>query len=250
MSKFKKPLHIHAKPGDIADIVIASGDPGRVRLLAKLLKDPVTVNEYRGFLTYTGYYNDKRVTLATHGVGGASSAIVFEELIMLGAKKIVRLGTTGGLREDLEIGDVIVVEGAVYSVGGTIGMYVGSDIGYATTPDIELTHALYSELKKRISRVFKGIVFSSDAFYAENESFVERCRKLNIISVEMECATLSVIGRLRNIKTACVLIVSDNLIKRITVLDALDKLSERVLDVGRAILDILSSLRDEGENES
>ncbi|MEL9929471.1 MAG: purine-nucleoside phosphorylase [Sulfolobales archaeon] len=245
MSKFKKPLHIHAERGDIAEDVIAAGDPGRVRILSNLLENPRLVNEYRGFLTYTGYYKGRRVSIATHGVGGASSAIVFEELAMLGARRIIRLGTTGALKEDLEIGDIIIAEGASYSIGGTIGMYVGSDISYSTSPDIILTSKIYRELKRRFDRVFRGIVFSSDSFYAEDPVFIERCRKMNIISVEMECATLNAIGRLRNLKTSCVLIVSDNLVKGVTVLDSLDKLSSRIIEVGRALLDIISSLEYE-----
>jgi len=91
-----KPLHILAKPEDIAPRVITSGDPARVKQLASYLEDARLVNENRGFLVYTGKYKGVDVTVATHMIGAPSAAIVFEELIMLGAKLIVRFGTCGG----------------------------------------------------------------------------------------------------------------------------------------------------------
>jgi len=239
--KTQKPIHIRASSDKISRNIIAVGDPWRVKLLSTLLKDPEIVNEHRGFLIVTGYYGDQKITLATHGVGMPSAAIVFEELIMLGAEKIVRLGTTGSLREDIDIGDVIVAEGAVYNMGGTIGMYLENYVAYSATNDLELTYLLYKELKRRINRVFRGLVFSSDAFYAEDPNFVKRWSERNILSVEMECAVLAVIGRLRDVKTSCVLVVSDNLIKGVSILSSTERLSERFLEVGRVIMDVLSS---------
>ncbi|TRM80208.1 5'-methylthioadenosine phosphorylase, partial [Sulfolobus sp. D5] len=89
------PVHILAKKGEISEKVLIAGDPGRVKLLSTLLKDVKLVNENRGFLVYTGKYNDENVSIATHGIGGPSIAIVLEELAMLGANTFVRYGTAG-----------------------------------------------------------------------------------------------------------------------------------------------------------
>ncbi len=164
---------------------------------------------------------------------------------MLGVKTIVRLGSTGSVREDIDIGDIIIAEGASYYIGGTIGMYTGSSIAYAATSDLELTYLLYTKLRERFGRVYRGIVFSSDSFYAENKEFVNRVRELSILSLEMECATLNTVGRLRNIKTACVLVVSDNLVKGSTMLDQLQKLSDRFRSVAEVILEVLYSYNSE-----
>jgi len=104
------PYHILAKPGEIAERVIAVGDPARVEQVSKLLSDCRPVNVNRGFLVYTGEYDGVRVSIACHGVGGPSSAIVFEELRMLGAKVIVRLGTTGGFLPEMEPGELVILE--------------------------------------------------------------------------------------------------------------------------------------------
>ncbi|MEM4005372.1 MAG: nucleoside phosphorylase, partial [Desulfurococcaceae archaeon] len=84
------PIHIKASSEDIARNVITSGDPGRVDLLSTLLTDAKIVNTHRGLKTITGYYKNSRVTIATHGIGAPSAAIVFEELHQLGARRIIR----------------------------------------------------------------------------------------------------------------------------------------------------------------
>jgi len=89
------PHIVSAKPEDISKNVIAVGDPGRVELLATLLENPKVVNKHRGLIVVTGYYKNAKVTIATHGMGCPSANIVFEELGILGAKRIVRLGTSG-----------------------------------------------------------------------------------------------------------------------------------------------------------
>jgi len=244
MNKFRKPLHIKVSLDELGRQVIVAGDPGRVKILSELLREPKLVNEYRGYLIYTGYYRDKKISIAAHGIGGASAAILFEELAMLGVDTIVRLGSTGSVREDIDIGDIIVAEGSSYFVGGTIGMYTGADIAYSASPDLELTYLIYQELKRRFQRVFRGLVFSSDSFYAENKQFVDRIRELNILSLEMECATLNFIGRLRGMRTACVLVVSDNLVKGTTVLDQLQRLSDVFREVARVLLEVLYSFKN------
>ena len=111
------PIHIKAKKGDIAERVIIAGDPARVEQLAKMLENPRLVNTNRGFLVYTGTYKGVPVSVAVHGVGHPSSMLVVEELIMLGAKVIVRFGTCGAMVKGLKIGDLIIPTAAAYYPG-------------------------------------------------------------------------------------------------------------------------------------
>jgi len=90
-------------------------------------------------------------------------------------------------------------------------------------------------------------VYSSDAFYAENPDFVSKWASRNILSVEMECATLFIISRLRGVKAACVLVVSDNLVKGTSVLSSLDVLRDRFIEVGKAIADVLTRYDSGGQ---
>ena len=205
------PVHIRAKRTDIASLVVAVGDPARTEQLAGMLRDARIVNTNRGFSIYTGYYDNKQVTVATHGVGGPSSAIVFEELRMLGARSIVRLGSCGGMVKELSKGDFIVPTGAAHSTG-SLGMYIPDGV-LPPVPDLNLTTKLIEGCKSEGVKFMTGFVFSSDAFYSEDSTFLKKWVSRGVIGVEMECATLFTLGTLRKFRTASLLIVSDSLVK-------------------------------------
>jgi 5'-methylthioadenosine phosphorylase len=212
-----EPQHVRAKKGDVAERAVISGDPARVRQLSRLLKRPKLVSDFRGFIMYTGERDGTRFTIACHGIGGPSAAIVIEELVMLGAKAIVRLGTCGGLLKDMRVGDLVVATSAGY-LGGTLDHYYGGR-KVVPRPDEGLTRVLEESAKGRGLRCFSGKVFSSDAFYTEQSEFVGS-RMKGCVAVEMECATLFGLGMLRKVKTACVLLASDNMTKDAPMADA------------------------------
>src|SRR6266545_1210224 len=98
------PIHIRAEPGDYAEACLLPGDPLRARYIA----EPVQSNAERGMLGYTGTWNGKPISVQATGMGCPSAAIVVEELVQLGVKRLIRVGTCGGLQPDLELGDLIV----------------------------------------------------------------------------------------------------------------------------------------------
>ncbi len=206
-----KPQHIRISPTQLSEKVVVVGDPARAKYLAEhFLEDARLVNTERCFHIYTGYYKNERVSIAVHGIGAASAAIVFEELKMLGAKIMIRLGTAGGLIPGLDIGDAVVATGAAYIQGGTIGSYV-KDACMVAAPDPILTTKLYEKAKEFHGRVFLGPVFSSDAFYAEDKEFVSKWSNRGIIAVEMEVATLYALAAMRRFSASALLVISDNL---------------------------------------
>ncbi|ACP36704.1 purine or other phosphorylase family 1 [Sulfolobus islandicus Y.G.57.14] len=234
------PVHILAKKGEVAERVLIAGDPGRVRLLSLLLESPRLVNENRGFLVYTGKYNGETVSIATHGIGGPSIAIVLEELAMLGAKVFIRYGTTGALVPYINLGEYIIVTGASYNQGGLFYQYLRDNVCVASTPDFELTNKLLTSFSKKGLKYYVGNVFSSDAFYAEDEEFVKRWSSRGNIAVEMECATLFMLSKIKGWKSATVLVVSDNLAKG-GVWISKEDLEKSVMEGARAVLDSLTS---------
>jgi 5'-methylthioadenosine phosphorylase len=198
------------KKDDVADRVITSGDPARIEQISKLLSEPRLINTNRGYLAYTGSYKGKKVTLCCHGIGGPSSAIVFEELVLLGARLIMRLGTAGAMSKRLKVGDFVIPTGAAYE-HGSLKNYIPK-LGFPAIPDIELSSAIIREsIKKNVLPVI-GLIVSSDAFYAEDPAFVKKWVKLGVISVEMECATLYTLGLLRGFKAASLLIITNSLV--------------------------------------
>ena len=232
-----KPQHIRAKEGEIAETVIISGDPSRVAQLSGLLRSRKVVNDYRGFLTYSGKYGGKTFTIACHGIGGPSAAIAVEELAMLGAKTIVRLGTCGGLKRQMKVGDLVIATGAGY-LGGTLNHYFPNK-KVTPKPDSGLTRLLAAEANGEGMKSYSGEVFSTDAFYTENRDFGTGPAAGSYIAVEMECATIFGVGNFRGIKTAGVLIVSDNVLQKVPMADA-KALTGQVARTGKMVLECLA----------
>lgn len=233
------PAHIKAEKDQIAERVIIAGDPERVEQLSKLIESPVLINTNRGFITYTGTYNGVRVSISCHGIGAPSAAIVFEELVSLGARIIVRFGTAGGLRREIRRGDIILPTFAGY-VSGPLSQYCGT-FPPCTVPDLELTLILLNELKGHNIKLHIGPVFSSDAFYVESKDLAETLSQLGYLGIEMECATIFGLGMLRNVKTASLLIVSNNLIDAPELADA-KELYPYVQTVGTVVMNSFTKI--------
>jgi 5'-methylthioadenosine phosphorylase len=235
-----KPVHILAKLGDISPLAVAVGDPARAEQLASMLSDARIVNANRGFLAYTGRYRNKGVTIATHGIGGPSASIIFEELYMLGARSIVRLGTCGGLTKDLGIGDFIIPTGAAHP-NGSLRTYVTDGV-LPPVPDLKLTSRLIEGCESAGAKFRSGVVFSSDAFYQEDPAHLKTWTSRGVIGVEMECATLFTLAALRGFRSASLLILSDSLVRKSeSVMVSSEGLRKRVDVGGRIVLDAITS---------
>jgi len=230
------PYHILAKPEDIAERAIAVGDPARVEQVSKLLDGCRPVNLHRGFPVYTGRYDGMRVSVACHGIGGPSASIVFEELRMLGARLIIRLGTAGGLLPEMEPGELVIPDAvACFSTYGVLATYAPG-VHLPLAPNYEVIEALVNEAR-RIGVGFRiGAVVSNDAFYAESREFAEEWRRRGVIAIEMECAALFGISRIRGIKSGAILILSNNVVRETPILTA-DKLEKSVEEAARIILE-------------
>ena len=233
-----KPIHLKIKPEDVAKRVIVAGDPARVEQVSTLLDKVRLVNKNRGFITYTGEYKGVPITIATHGVGVPSASIVFEELAMVGAKAIVRLGSCGALVKGFKIGDVIIPTGCAYYPGGAYYQYLREWVCTATSPDYELLKNLVESAHAAGLRYALGPIISSDAFYAEDPEFAEKWASRGVIAVEMECAGLFMLGLMRKVKTAAILLVSDSLVEDLGFASA-EELKEYALKAAEATLEAL-----------
>src|ERR671910_1023769 len=104
------PIHLRAEPGDYAPNVLCPGDPVRAEYIAETFFDPGfrQVNAERGMLGFTGTFDGRPISVQSTGMGCPSAGIVFEELVMLGAQRLVRVGTCGGLHADVAMGDTVI----------------------------------------------------------------------------------------------------------------------------------------------
>jgi len=235
------PIHIKASKGDVAERVIVAGDPARVEQIASLLEDVRLVNRNRGLLVYTGKFEGVPVTVALHGIGAPSASIVFEELAMLGAKIMVRIGTCGAMYKGARIGDVVVPTGASYYPGGFYYQYLREQACLCAVPSFDVVTELVKEISGEGMNFKLGPVISSDAFYAEDPEFAKRWSSRGVIAVEMECAALFSLGMMRGFKTGAVLLVSDSLVEELGFASA-EELRDHVDRVTKAVLRALARI--------
>src|ERR671930_14931 len=202
------PIHVRAREDEYAEACLLPGDPVRARYIADTYLDgAVQRNEERGLWGFTGEYQGRPVSVQATGMGCPSAAIVMEELVQLGVRRFLRVGTCGGLQPDLELGDLIVAVSAV-AADGTARHYVGGE-PHAPTADWELVHAAVHAAKELDQPVRVGAIASSDTFYDPDPGRHKRWSERGVLGVEMEAAVLFTIGALRGVHAGCLLTVSD-----------------------------------------
>jgi len=206
-------VHIRVRSKeDIAERVVVAGDPARINLLKDFLEEPRLVSSVRNYYVFTGFYKGVPVTLAVHGIGSGSAALVVEELIMLGVRVVVRLGTCGAMSRELDVGDVVIPSGASYYSGGIFHQYLGEPVSQVAVPDFQLLENIVAEMRSSSTKYLVAPIVSCDAFYTE-VGFVDKWVKRGAVAVDMETAIIFILGLLRNVRTASVLLVSNSLVK-------------------------------------
>jgi 5'-methylthioadenosine phosphorylase/purine-nucleoside phosphorylase len=206
------PIHLRGEPGDYAEAVLLPGDPLRARHIAETFFDsPRQVNGERGMLGFTGTFEGSPISVQSSGMGCPSAAIVVEELVQLGVKRIVRVGTCGGLQADMALGDLVLAISAVPS-DATMLTYTGGE-PHAPTADFELVHAAVHQAKHDGTRIRVGPCVSSSTFYDPDAGRAQRWSDRGVLAVEMEAAILFTIAALRRIQAACLLTVSDVIVE-------------------------------------
>lgn len=213
-----KMFHLHVKPEQVGKYVILPGDPGRAPKIAAYLDHAEEVAYHREYRTYTGALNGVAVSVVSTGIGGPSAAIAVEELVACGCHTFIRVGTSGGMREDVLGGDLVVATAAVRSEG-TTQEYLPA--GYPAAADFTLVEAL-AQAGQGLScdrdgcRCHVGVVHSKDSFYGEvapetmpiADSLVEQWLayvKSGCLTSEMECAAIFAVGLARQVRCGAVL---------------------------------------------
>ncbi|MCE4606446.1 MAG: nucleoside phosphorylase [Desulfurococcales archaeon] len=235
----RHPVHLEAKR--VPENILIVGDPDRARYLAEeLLVNSMLINKKRGYFIYTGLFNGVEVGVGVHYVGGPTTAVFIEELAMIGARKIVRVGTAGSLCEGIKLGDMVIPPASGHANdGGLLRQYSPQGIPpLYHTPKIVLD--LYDKVRSKGLNAILAPVISSDAFYAENEGFASYWCSRNVVAVEMECSTLAYIGHIRGIGNACALVISDELLHlEKGHLDSL-ALKDEFLKIASTVLEVMT----------
>ncbi|MEK3788581.1 MULTISPECIES: purine-nucleoside phosphorylase [Paenibacillus] len=205
-------VHIAAKPGDIAETILLPGDPLRAKYIAETyLQDVTCYNEVRGMLGFTGTYQGKRISVQGSGMGIPSISIYANELITeYGVKNLIRVGTCGGMQEHVRVRDVILAQASC--TDSSMNRHVFGGYDYSPIASFPLLKAAYDRGTAKGLKLHVGNIFSSDMFYRDDKSVVEKLMQYGILGVEMETTALYTLAARHGVQALTILTVSDHLI--------------------------------------
>lgn len=218
----QKEYHINLEAGEVGEYVILPGDPGRCAKIAAYFDEAKLITSNREYTTYTGYLKGKKVSVTSTGIGGASAAIALEELVHIGAKTFIRVGTSGGMQPEVLGGDLVIATGAI-RLDGTSKEY--APIEYPAVPDYSIVMALKAAAEEIQARYHLGVVQCKDSFYGQHSpdsmpiasqlnANWEAYIRTGALTSEMESATLFIVGSTRRVRVGSVLLVVANQTRR------------------------------------
>ncbi|MGG1549741.1 purine-nucleoside phosphorylase [Bacillus paralicheniformis] len=204
-------VHIGAEKGQIAETVLLPGDPLRAKYIADTYLENVEFyNEVRGMYGFTGTYKGKRVSVQGTGMGVPSISIYVNELIRsYDVKNLIRVGSCGAIRKDVNVRDVILA--MTSSTDSQINRVAFGSIDFAPCADFGLLKAAYDAASERNIPVTAGNVFTADQFY-NDDSQIEKLAKHGVLAVEMETTALYTLAAKFGRKALSILTVSDHVI--------------------------------------
>jgi DeoD family purine-nucleoside phosphorylase len=226
------PIHLNPSVA-IAERVLLPGDPQRALAVAQaLLETPRMLNARRGLWGYTGTAPDgEQITIQSTGMGGPSAAIVVEELIDLGARRLIRIGTCGALVEALPLGALLAAESVLAADGTSRALGANARV----EADAGLTGALVEHGGAR-----RATVVSTDLFYDPREGLSDEWRAAGAEAVEMEAAAVLAVAARRGVAGACLLAVTDQLADGRVRMEQ-ERIDAAGVELGRAALAALAA---------
>ncbi|MEZ5373241.1 MAG: uridine phosphorylase [Microthrixaceae bacterium] len=208
-------LGLSARDLDGATLAIVPGDPGRVERIASSMEGPRPLASRREFTSWSAVVGGRPVVVCSTGIGGPSTSIAVEELAQLGVRTFLRVGTTGAIQPDIEVGDLIVSTASVRLDGAADHF---APIEYPAVADFECTTALVGAARALGVHHHLGVTASSATFYPGQERYdtysgrvaqrfegsLERWRAMGVLNFEMESATLFTMCSSQGLRAGCV----------------------------------------------
>ena len=236
--------HINAAPGDFADTVLMPGDPLRAKYIADTYLENVRqVNDVRSMLGYTGTYQDREISVMGHGMGIPSVSIYAKELITdYGVKSIIRVGSCGAVRDDVNVRDVVIGMGAC--TDSKVNRMRFNDHDFAAIADFELTSHAVAAANAQNVPVKVGNIFSADLFYNPQTDMAELMKRYGIVGVEMEAAGLYGVAAEFGARALTICTVSDHILKG----DSLSSKDRQTTFNDMMVIALDTVLRDDAAN--
>jgi uridine phosphorylase len=202
------------RPRDLTPHVLVVGDPNRVRDTAAFLGDVQEIGNNREYLTVTGEYRGRRLTVASHGVGAGGANVCFMELLNGGARLLIRAGTCGALAEDIADGDFIIATGAVREDKATEQLM---PLAYPALADRHVVEALIAAAQANgypKPHVGLGVtaanLYSTPVVPAPWPQYVG----YGVLAIEMELAALLVLAQMNGARAGGILASDGNLVRK------------------------------------
>lgn len=196
-------FHLGLTKADLqgATLAIVPGDPERVKKIAALMDNAQLLASHREFTSWRAELDGKAVIVCSTGIGGPSTSIAVEELAQLGIRTFLRVGTTGAIQPDINVGDVLVTTAAVRLDGASLHF---APMEFPAVADFACTTALVEAAKAAGNTPHIGVTASSDTFYPGQERYdtfsgrvvsrfqgsMKEWQQMGVLNYEMESATL------------------------------------------------------------
>ena len=209
----EKLYHIDFDDSHGAKYVLLPGDPGRVEQIASCLDNPRFFHQNREYTAWLGYLQGERVLVMSTGMGGPSTAIAVEELHRTGVNTFIRVGTCGGMADEVKGGDVVIANAAI-RMEGTSREYV--PIEFPAVANLDATNALVEAAERNNSVYHVGVVQCKDSFYGQHEperqpigydllNKWDAWLRAGCLASEMESAALYIVCQILKVRAGCVL---------------------------------------------
>ncbi len=197
---------------DYAKTILMPGDPMRAKYIAeKFLEDAKLVNNVRGVQGYTGTWREKRISVTSSGIGiPAMSLYSFEFFNFYDTDSIIRVGTIGGLSEDVKVGDVLIAETALTDSDFYKHLKVPAD--YVAHPDAALLERAKASAKKLGISAVAGKVLTCELYYSMEDGYMDYWKGEGALGIEMETAALYAHAYMANKKALSIFTVSNNIL--------------------------------------
>lgn len=223
---FMASIHIAAEVGEVAERVLLPGDPVRAKIIAEnFLSDVHQYTAIRNAFGFTGKYKGERVSIQATGMGVPSISIYLHELIeVFGAKKLIRVGTCGGMNKNIHLRDVVIAQG-VSTDSSIVNQVFGGAVNFSLLADFDLLSRAVNVAKNLNLPVKVGNVICVDLFYNDYDdingtfgdgknTFNDKLRRYGILAVEMESAALYLHAAAANVQALGIFTVSDHLLTK------------------------------------
>jgi len=199
-----------SKKGDIAENALVVANIDRFNMVKDKLSDIKLVNDFMGYYTYTGFYENKRLTLSWSGIGNTSLALDTLELYKLGAKNIIRFGSTVSINKNIKPGSYVLPVSYSHNNGGLFNEEIKEDLSISLSANYDLLKKLDLNLNNYEHYITNA--FTTDSQKVRTNEFIDELNKLGIDNLDMEGSALYLNSKLYNFKALSVLTAYSNLI--------------------------------------